>query len=151
MVAGAGAGHEQQATLSQQVMAVSSAAQSMTTDMADLAYSVTRAIERKIAVGDLLVPFDPRTRGREHRSRRPHPSTITSGKTRTEPPPLSLHPGASSLSPPTTGPDPTRVLAIQASTGSGGNMGLLMPERPILSGRETQTCWDETVENSGRR
>jgi hypothetical protein len=50
------------------------AIQSMTTDLADLAYSLTRAITHKVAAEDLLIPFDPHVRGREHLYR---PATAT--------------------------------------------------------------------------
>jgi hypothetical protein len=46
----------------------------MTTDLADLAYSLTRAITHKVAAEDLLIPFDPHARGREHLYR---PATAT--------------------------------------------------------------------------
>lgn len=39
---------------------------SISSELADLAYSVTRTIARSIRGGDLLVPFDRSTRGREH-------------------------------------------------------------------------------------
>jgi hypothetical protein len=52
------------------------AIQSMTTDLADLAYSLTRAITHKVVAEDLLIPFDPHVRGREHLYR-PAPATDT--------------------------------------------------------------------------
>ena len=42
------------------------AAASITDELADLAYTVTRTIARAANAGDLLLPFDPSTRGREH-------------------------------------------------------------------------------------
>jgi hypothetical protein len=42
------------------------AVQAMTSDLADIAYAVNRALATKIGTGDLLLPFDPGTRGREH-------------------------------------------------------------------------------------
>jgi hypothetical protein len=42
------------------------AIQVMTTDLTDLADSVARGIDNKLAAGGLLLPFDPGTRGREH-------------------------------------------------------------------------------------
>jgi hypothetical protein len=50
------------------------AIQSMTTDLADLAYSLTRAITHKVVAEELLIPFDPHVRGREHLYR---PATAT--------------------------------------------------------------------------
>lgn len=48
--------------------------QAMTTDLADLAYAISRAIDTKMTNGDLLLPFDPGTRGREHLFRTARPA-----------------------------------------------------------------------------
>jgi hypothetical protein len=48
--------------------------QAMTTDLADTAYAVNRALATKLDTGQLLLPFDPGTRGREHLFRAAQPS-----------------------------------------------------------------------------
>lgn len=48
--------------------------QAMTTDLADIAYAMSRAIDTKMATGDLLLPFDPGVRGREHLFRTARPT-----------------------------------------------------------------------------
>lgn len=48
--------------------------QAMTADLADVAYAVSRALDTKIATEDLLLPFDPGTRGREHLFRAARPT-----------------------------------------------------------------------------
>lgn len=48
--------------------------QAMTTDLADIAYAVDRALATKLDTSELLLPFDPGTRGREHLFRAAKPS-----------------------------------------------------------------------------